>query len=133
VSGRPFIGSEGERDGRTDKRIGRPVVGRHYWPSGSVGRGNRGGEWGVKRGLCGAIFERGRDARAVSALEAASAAAFGRFHPEEEGSRAGLMWQRGRRGEGRVGRRWGEGKWATAGSKSGDGSNLKKILLLNFN
>jgi hypothetical protein len=62
VPRRPFVGSEGERGGRTGKGIGRPVVGRHYWPSGSVGRGNRGGEWGVKRGECGAVSGRGGDA-----------------------------------------------------------------------
>jgi hypothetical protein len=52
VLGSPFIGSEGEgeRGGRTRMEIGQPVVGRHCCPSGSMGRGNRGGEWGVKRG-----------------------------------------------------------------------------------
>jgi hypothetical protein len=50
VSGRPFIGLEGERGGQVGRGIGRPVVGHHYGPSGSVERGNRGGEWGVKRG-----------------------------------------------------------------------------------
>jgi hypothetical protein len=66
VSGHPFIGSEGERGGRTGKGIGWPVVRSHYWPSDLVGRGNRGGEWGVKRGECGTIFGRG-DAGAVRA------------------------------------------------------------------
>jgi hypothetical protein len=46
----PFIGAEGELGGRTGRGIKRPVVGRHYGPSGSVGRGNIGGEWGLKRG-----------------------------------------------------------------------------------
>jgi hypothetical protein len=102
VLGRPFIGSEGERGGRTGKGIRRPVVGRHYWPSGSVGRGTGGGEWGVKRGECSAISERGGDVGAVHVLEAA-VAVFGRLRPEEEGSRAGSTRQRGRRGEGWVG------------------------------
>jgi hypothetical protein len=65
VPGRPFIGSEGERAGRTGKGNGRPVVGCHYWPSDSVVRGNGGGEWGVKRGECGAISGRGGDVGAV--------------------------------------------------------------------
>jgi hypothetical protein len=65
VPGRPFIGSEGERGDRTGKGIRRPVVGCHYWPPSSVGRGNRGGEWGVKRGECGAISGSGGDAGAV--------------------------------------------------------------------
>jgi hypothetical protein len=50
VPGRPFIGSEGDRGGWTERGIRWPVVGRHYGPSGSVGKGNRGGELGVKRG-----------------------------------------------------------------------------------
>jgi hypothetical protein len=80
VPGRPFIGSEGERGSQTGKGIRRPVVGHHYWPSDSVGRGNGGSEWGVKRGECGVVSRRGGDA---------GAAAFGQLHPGEEGSHAG--------------------------------------------
>jgi hypothetical protein len=50
VPGHPFIGLVGEWGGRTGRGIGRSVVGCHYGPSDSVGRGNGGGEWGVKRG-----------------------------------------------------------------------------------
>jgi hypothetical protein len=50
VLGHPFIGLEGERVGQTGRGTRRPVVGHHYGPSGSVGRGDEGGEWGVKRG-----------------------------------------------------------------------------------
>jgi hypothetical protein len=67
VSGRTFIGSKGERGDRTGKGIGRPVVGCHYWLSGSMRRGNGGGEWGAKRGECGAISGRGGDAGVVHA------------------------------------------------------------------
>jgi hypothetical protein len=52
LPGRPFIGPEGERGGQTGKGIRRPVVGHHYWPSSSVGRGNEvvsGGEEGGVR------------------------------------------------------------------------------------
>jgi hypothetical protein len=67
VSGRPFIGSEVEPGGRTGKGIKRSVVGRNYWPSGSVGRGNGRGEWGVKSGECEAISRRGGDTGAARA------------------------------------------------------------------
>jgi hypothetical protein len=67
VSGRPFIGSEVEQGDQTVKGIKRPVVGHHYWSSGSVGRGNGGGGWGVKRGECGAVFGRGGDVGAACA------------------------------------------------------------------
>jgi hypothetical protein len=40
-------------------------VGCHFWPSSSVGRGNGGGECGVKRGECGTISGRGGDAGAT--------------------------------------------------------------------
>jgi hypothetical protein len=46
----------------------------------------------------------------------------------EEDGRAGPACQRGRKGEGRVGRRGGEGRWAAAGSKTGNGPKLKKNL-----
>jgi hypothetical protein len=68
--------------------------GAPLWPSGSVGRGNRGGEWGVKTGgECGGIFKRGGDAGVVRTLEAVAAAAFGWLRPGEEGSWVGPMWQ----------------------------------------
>jgi hypothetical protein len=55
---RPFIGSEGERGGRTGKGIGRPVV------VASMPVVRFGGE-GKLRGECGAVPGRGGDARAV--------------------------------------------------------------------
>jgi hypothetical protein len=66
-AGVPFYRVEGGAGCRTGNEIGRPVVGQHYWPFGSVGRGNGGGEWGVKRRECGAISGRGGDARGGSA------------------------------------------------------------------
>jgi hypothetical protein len=94
------------------------VLGRHYWPSDLVVRANGGGEWGVKRGECGAVFGRGGDTRAVRTLEAAMAV-FGQLGPEEEevgrgprGSerrgwkRAGLVG-----GQGLVGREAGGWAW----------------------
>jgi hypothetical protein len=92
VPGRPFIGSEGERDSWAGKGIGRPMVGHHYWPSGSVGRANGGGERGVKGGGSAAPFSGEEGTPGWHALEAA-AAAFGRLCPGEEGSRAGPTWQ----------------------------------------
>jgi hypothetical protein len=87
VPGRPFIGSEGDRGGWTERGIRWPVVGRHYGPSGSVGKGNRGGELGVKRGggECSTIPGRGGDGGTARALEAA-VAAFGWLHSGKEGS-----------------------------------------------
>jgi hypothetical protein len=80
-AGAPFY-RVGGGAGRTNREgNGGPAVGRHYWPSGLVGRGNGGGEWG-------AISEREGDAGAARALEAA-VAAFGRLRPFEEGSRSG--------------------------------------------
>jgi hypothetical protein len=111
-------GKEG-RAGWTGKGIGWPVVGHHYWPSGSVARGNRGVEWGVKRGECGVVSRRGGNIGAVRALEVT---VFGRFHPEEEESRARPKRQRGRTGEGWVG--WLKdtrpaGQWAGARERGG--------------
>jgi hypothetical protein len=40
--------------------------------------------------------------------------------------RAGPACQRGRRGEGRVGRRWGDGRWAATGPKTSDEPKFKK-------
>jgi hypothetical protein len=53
-----------------------------------VGRGNGGYEWGVKRGECGSVSERGGDI-AVACMLVVVAAAFGRLCPREEGSRVG--------------------------------------------
>jgi hypothetical protein len=53
-------------------------VEHHYWPSGSVGRGNRGVDWGVKRGSV-VLFPREEGTLGWRALEAAAAAAFGGF------------------------------------------------------
>jgi hypothetical protein len=47
--------------------------------------------------------------------------------------RVGPAHQRGRRWEEQVGQRWEEGRWAAAGSKTGDGPKFKKKFLLNFN
>jgi hypothetical protein len=63
--GAPFYRVGGEQGGRTGKGIGRPVVGRHYWPSDLVGRGNGGVEWGVNRGECGAVSRIGGDVGVV--------------------------------------------------------------------
>jgi hypothetical protein len=46
----PFIGSEGERGGRTGKEIGRPVVASSMPAIQFSGEGKWRGEWGVKRG-----------------------------------------------------------------------------------
>jgi hypothetical protein len=42
-----------------------------------MGSKNRGGEWEVKRGECGAVSGRGWDAGAAHALEATVATVFG--------------------------------------------------------
>jgi hypothetical protein len=93
-AGMPFYRVGGERGSRTGRGIRRPVVGCHYRPSGSVGRGNEGGEWGVKMGGSAALFpgEEGTPGRRT--LEAAvAAAAFGWLRLREEGSRAEPTWQ----------------------------------------
>jgi hypothetical protein len=54
-----------------------------------MGSKNRGGEWEVKRGECGAVSGRGWDAGAAHALEATVATVFGWLHSGEEGSQAG--------------------------------------------
>jgi hypothetical protein len=93
VAGAPFTCAEGVRVGWTGWGIGWLVVGRHYGPSDSVGRGKRWGEWGVMRGG-GAQrrFRKWRDARATRVLEAV-AAMFGWPRPGEEGSQAGPTQQ----------------------------------------
>jgi hypothetical protein len=91
VLGHPFIGLEGERVGQTGRGIRRPVVGHHYGPSGSVGRGNEGGEWGVKRGECSSIS--GEEGMLGQHTLEAAMAVFDRLHPREEGSRVGPMRQ----------------------------------------
>jgi hypothetical protein len=119
VPGHPFIGSKGEQGGRTGKGIGRPVVLHHYWPYGSVGRGNGGGEWGVKRGECGAIFGRGGDAGAARALEEKEAGWGPRSGERRGWSHAGLVG-----GQGLVGREAGGWAWekdATQGRRRGSG------------
>jgi hypothetical protein len=87
----PFYWVGGERGGPTGRGIGWPVVGHHYGPSRSVGRGNKGGGRGVKRGR--GVRHRFRERRGhqggVRALEAAAVVAFGRLRPRDEGSRWG--------------------------------------------
>jgi hypothetical protein len=53
---RPFIGSEGERGGRTGKGIRRSVVAASMSAVQFSGVGKRRGEWGVKRGQNVALF-----------------------------------------------------------------------------
>jgi hypothetical protein len=45
--GVPFYRVGGRAGWPDGKGIGWPVVGRYYWPSGLVGRVDRGGGWGV--------------------------------------------------------------------------------------
>jgi hypothetical protein len=50
-AGVPFYRVRGRAGlGQMGRGIGWPVVGQHYGPSGLVGRGNGGVEWGVRRG-----------------------------------------------------------------------------------
>jgi hypothetical protein len=134
-------------------------VGRHYGPSGSVGRGNEGGEWGVKRGDCGSIFGRGGNAGAARARGGdgcvRSASSRGRRKPggahaavRGEGGgglgrpEAKAQWlgrsavgpgrrRQPMRERGGVGRP--KAKAPAAGPKNGDGPKLKKKFFLNFN
>jgi hypothetical protein len=84
VLGRPFIGSEGEQGSQTGRGIGRQVVGRHYGPSGSVGRGNGRGEWGVKSAGVRHRFRERRGRRGGARMqEAVAVTAIGWLRPGE--------------------------------------------------
>jgi hypothetical protein len=77
---RPFIGSEGERGGRTGKGIRRPVVAASMPAIRFSGEGKQRAEWGVKRGENAAPFlgEEGSSGRWQRAWEVAAAVSGGR-------------------------------------------------------
>jgi hypothetical protein len=96
------------------------AVVHHDGMKAAVLEGNRPGWWwGVMRSTC---------REAACARDGGSGG-----RPGEEDDRAGPARQQGWRGEGRVGRCRGEGRWAAAGSKTGNGPMFKKKFFSNFN
>jgi hypothetical protein len=65
--GKEGRGSSGEERGcQTGRGIGWPMVGHHYCHPVRWGE-EAGGEWGVKRGKCGVVSERGGDVEVACA------------------------------------------------------------------